>query len=542
MTQKMARCCSNRQYRLRCVLSKGLLLLMAWTFFWTCGNYFCFFISDNITGRVFNNLAYALYLVFPLLGWIADSWLGRYKVITVSVYVIMLSWVLLAIGYAFSITPKVPLFMTVLSYCGLVILLIGNAGFVSSTLPFVLDQMFGASGEELSAVVHWWYWSVWLSYTFGILIAAATLAFEFFPLVCLLLALACTLFLVVTHLILKGWLVRDTLLTNPIKHIAKVLNYARKNKYPRNRSALTYWEEDYPSRLDLGKDKYGGPFSEEEVEDVKTVLRLLPLLVCMAAFGIIKTDVYWSYHYALLGTSLYYLDVLTSPGNFWSSVIVVVSIPLYQLVVYPCFYRYVPSMLRRMGAGLLLLILAQCCYAILELVGHRMDHSVGCVFTISSESHKHIHRLPIPFAFTMIPQAINGFGQLLLVLTSLEFVVAQTPTYMRALMIGLWYAAYGIASLLGFNLYIPFSHTPSSSFPSCGFYYFLTKVVILILLLLLFLFLSKRYRLREVNIPVNFHLFAENYYDKYIDIERQIEEEERTRKEENFYASCQINN
>ena len=35
-----------------------------------------------------------------------------------------------------------------------------------------------------------------------------------------------------------------------------------------------YWEEDYPSRLDLGKKKYGGPFSEEEVEDVKIVLRI----------------------------------------------------------------------------------------------------------------------------------------------------------------------------------------------------------------------------------------------------------------------------
>ena len=72
-------------------------------------------------------------------------------------------------------------------------------------------------------------------------------------------------------------------------HIAKVLNYARKNKHPRSRSALIYWEEDYPSRLDLGKDKYGGPFSEEEVEDVKTVLRLLPLLVCMPASGVLSS-------------------------------------------------------------------------------------------------------------------------------------------------------------------------------------------------------------------------------------------------------------
>uniref|UniRef100_A0A1X7SJY2 Uncharacterized protein n=1 Tax=Amphimedon queenslandica TaxID=400682 RepID=A0A1X7SJY2_AMPQE len=41
-------------------------------------------------------------------------------------------------------------------------------------------------------------------------------------------------------------------------------NIVRKHKYPENRSALTYWEEEAPSRLDLGKNKYGGPFTEEE--------------------------------------------------------------------------------------------------------------------------------------------------------------------------------------------------------------------------------------------------------------------------------------
>uniref|UniRef100_A0A1X7VDS3 Uncharacterized protein n=1 Tax=Amphimedon queenslandica TaxID=400682 RepID=A0A1X7VDS3_AMPQE len=41
----------------------------------------------------------------------------------------------------------------------------------------------------------------------------------------------------------------------------RILCYARKHKYPENRSALTYWEEEAPSRLNLGKDKYGGPFT-----------------------------------------------------------------------------------------------------------------------------------------------------------------------------------------------------------------------------------------------------------------------------------------
>ena len=36
-----------------------------------------------------------------------------------------------------------------------------------------------------------------------------------------------------------------------------------------------YMEEEHPSWLDFDKKQFGGPITEEEVEDVKTVLRLL---------------------------------------------------------------------------------------------------------------------------------------------------------------------------------------------------------------------------------------------------------------------------
>ena len=62
--------------------------------------------------------------------------------------------------------------------------------------------------------------------------------------------------------------------TNPIKLIIQVLNYTRKHSYPEKRSAFTYIDEEQPARMDYGKEKFGGPFTEEEVEDVKTVLWL----------------------------------------------------------------------------------------------------------------------------------------------------------------------------------------------------------------------------------------------------------------------------
>ena len=77
--------------------------------------------------------------------------------------------------------------------------------------------------------------------------------FSFFSLLLFVVMGVIVSVVLITHSFFKHWLETTPLIINPIKLIAKVLNYARKNKYPRNRSALTYWEENYPSQLDLGK-------------------------------------------------------------------------------------------------------------------------------------------------------------------------------------------------------------------------------------------------------------------------------------------------
>ena len=46
-------------------------------------------------------------------------------------------------------------------------------------------------------------------------------------------------------------------------------------------SALSYYQNTYPSRIDFGKIQYGGTFTNEEIEDTKTVLRLLVLLASL---------------------------------------------------------------------------------------------------------------------------------------------------------------------------------------------------------------------------------------------------------------------
>ena len=72
--------------------------------------------------------------------------------------------------------------------------------------------------------------------------------------------------------------------SNPYRLIYLVLKFAKEHKCPVQRSAFTYWENEIPSRINLGKRKYGDPFTTEEIEDVRTLnfLHLFKLLLSLA--------------------------------------------------------------------------------------------------------------------------------------------------------------------------------------------------------------------------------------------------------------------
>jgi hypothetical protein len=87
-------------------------------------------------------------------------------------------------------------------------------------------------------------------------------------LLCLYLSILTILFFLCNNVLIK-----ELLTPNPFRLIHNVLKYASKTKHPRLRSAFTYCEDGSPSRIDFGKSKYGGPFTTEQVEGVKTFFK-----------------------------------------------------------------------------------------------------------------------------------------------------------------------------------------------------------------------------------------------------------------------------
>ena len=114
----------------------------------------------------------------------------------------------------------------------------------AAMLPFLTDQLIGATADQLSTVVYWYYWAV----NFGLALSNTIFTLGYLPhnaiinnpvyLPCIV-AVPLALIIISDCLCLQ-WLDRTHKVTNPIKLIIQVLNYTRKHRYPVRRSAFTY--------------------------------------------------------------------------------------------------------------------------------------------------------------------------------------------------------------------------------------------------------------------------------------------------------------
>ena len=230
---------------------------------------------------------------------------------------------------------------------------------------------------------------------------------------------------------------------NPITHIVKVLRYVRRHTVPVLRSAFTYGEGP-PSRLDLAKERYGGPYTTEEVEDVKSFGRIL--LVLLSEFGILLVD-----ETAIMGTILclrnsYKGYVVTGflGGNTFSYIITTITIPIYMILLRSYFQRYVPTctMLKTMGISLIMVVISQILMIPVDISIYEALKS-PCPYLFY-----HIDESTRVLTFIVMVNIISASGYLLNFVTTLKFILAQAPCNMQGLLIGIWYAYQAIAVIV----------------------------------------------------------------------------------------------
>ena len=497
-----------------------------------------FFIINSfyVSGHIYH--VYALFICFagcPLAGWLADVYIGRYQFIRCSLRVTWFGIIATNVYYLIDKHFKFPSAAeTSLQVILTVVVGLGLAGTIANCLQFLLDQLIDASSTDICSYISWGVWLYFFAYTMAVFFQHYLLC-GIYDLLLSFLFLSLTITVVVlSDVACSHWLVKEPVTQNPLKLIYQVLRYAVKNKYPHMRSAFTYWEDKPYSRIDLGKRKYGGPFTTEQVEDVKTFFRILAIL--LVSILVITTVVIPTSRVAYYQgtTTLKRCEEVTRYFSSWiqqtlvgnsAKAFIVLLVPVLELLLYPLQKVYFPglnmSILTRINASIFLMLLSNVINLIFELIAINSSENknITCQF---HDKEVNDQRLVLDYLWLVIPQVIMGVSLYIFCTSGIEFQVSQCPYAMRGLLIGIGYSTYG-ASFGLYEVCVKIVLTHKYKFKllissNCGLWYYLAFFLMTLLMLIVVYIITKKcykHRRRDEDIH-NRQMFAENYYEKYL--------------------------
>ena len=317
----------------------------------------------------------------------------------------------------------------------------------------------------------------------------------------------------------RRWFLIEPGQYNPYTLVYKVTKFALQHKTPVNRSAFTYCEDEVPMGLDLGKEKYGGPFTTEQVEDVKAFYGILKVLfsfgvVFFLGFAADSTLQYFDVHVSTFHSSPV-LHILIYKGVL-SPLLITICIPLYLCLLRPFISRYVPGMLKRMGLGMILALLSLLATLSMDTAAHLgssadFNSTSICMFEDMFGYHQLSHR-NFNFNLLTIQLTLSALSRMLIYTGVFEFICSQSPHSMKGLIIGVFYAIRGLYQVLAALLVLPYSYGGTFKHLSCEFYFYLMNTVIGLVAVLVYVWIAKRYRYRVRDELCNVRQYAEEYY------------------------------
>ncbi len=245
-------------------------------------------------------------VAYPLTGFVADVYLGRYRVIYIGLWLMMAAHCLLAMMLSLNGYIAESAVRYVLGVIAYALVSAGSASFEANIIPFGVDQLSqGATSAEMSSYFYWYYLGRQLGALAGsIVFVLLTIALKalhissdsslYQGLTCLpsVIVVLMLVIAILMHHHLKHWYFRDTARPNPLKLVAQVLWYAAtaKRQFPRYRRAFRYGEKKKP-RIELAKIDYDGIYERRDVEDVKSFCRLVLVLLSLSGYAVVYTGV-----------------------------------------------------------------------------------------------------------------------------------------------------------------------------------------------------------------------------------------------------------
>ena len=547
-----------------CIKSKVVSLVLLWSVFIGCYysilNSLSLWTSYNLTYNydTYNNIMSPPLILlviclcqaffrfsFPLSGYIADVHCGRLRTILFSMILILcctLSFVpCFFLSTLLSKSSVHRIIYSIVSSFTLVTGTLGIAGYCANYIQFGLDQLLEAPSHHQALYVHWAKWSFDLMSTVAVVVCVfvfvskmyqhsdPTIKLKFNTTVTLLVAI-CVLFtaffvLCVFSYWKRHWFYTEPGRHNPYKMVFKVLNFARKHKYPLQRSAFTYCDDERPSRLDFCKQRFGGPFTTEQVEDVKTFLKIVLVLMCIGPIFVMDLpaeNIIMYYFEVYFGAPLEFRWIsIVVNGGILKSILSTIFLPIYMWIIFSVMRNRVPSILRRLGFGIVVYFLGIVSFFMLDIYGHSHDNG-ECIFNFTINDTVHVPQLKLNWATYVPSNILISIGPTLVTVTIFEFISAQSPHSMKGFLLGTYFAISGFYQFVSSCILIPFSwdkvwtrgYNPPHT--GCAFGYFIVICSIALIGVVLYLIAAKCYVNRERDDRPYDQRYVIDVYDRYL--------------------------
>ena len=521
--------------------SKGAVLILFWTLM--VGILYQLIVAGSVVGlqtfmgsnsnaafyevnidfgvRTFFAIASCLY---PLSGFVADVYVGHYRIVIFSLLLLLCGCISFSVGsvlYFSNVIQSQKAMITtglrefvIVMVLGFLLIFVGFSGYQSNYIQLGLDQLLDAPSYSLGLFVHAVEWFMIIGKTLLQLVVSWCTCQYDTSVIRLLVSLPLLLVLMLSVLILVGWRQHKWFHTEPARHnpyrtVIQVIRYTLKHKYPIQVSTFTHSSEEHHSKLDYAQERYGGPFTTEQVEDVKAFFKIIMVLVSLGPVFVL-----------VVPAGLFYtkfVQHVTSPDIVngscsWKWIVLdtgglkflaaTIFFPIYIWLLYSVLRSRIPRIFTRLGVWMFILVVCVCSVTAIDLIGHLLYHHrthVGATCMLTNDESL---TLNLPWIVLLVPTTLQAVAPAMMTATILEFITAQSPYSMRGLLVGMFFAIMGFFQFVGSLILLPFylphfwSTEGNSPLVDCSFGYLVTICAIGTGGLLLFLLASRRYQYR----------------------------------------------
>ena len=389
---------------------------------------------------------------------------------------------------------------------------------MANTIQFGVEQLADAPSVEVTRFIRWAGWTWFLGSVIGATVSSFQgLSYILYPTIVTL--------AISTDLLCNNWLDKQTLpVGNYLLKIAKMLLYVKKHHYP-TIMAPNDWDVRSSARLDVAKHEYGGPFTSEEVEDVKSFLRILVIIVVCSFFIGLYQPTFQLYYplfgelmqkkYGASNQDLPLGERFTKLSCIYSGdLLMVVCIPFFEFIIKPLLKRRCSvTILQKLLLGVVFANLSVASMAAIalsaEFANNEPTNATACSIATS------FNDVSLDYHWMVIPYALDSAMEFMLLTSAIEFICAQGPYSSKSLIFGVLYGCLGFFSITGFLVSAGLKKIINKWLfrpVGCGFWYFFLLETLLLFMLLICALLVKCYKKRNRQDKSDYLFAVHNYF------------------------------